>query len=48
VTRHDARASVCAGFRNKEISELWPQDGNWEIAEGRAGAFSHTFCSRKL
>jgi len=48
VTRHDAPVSVRAGFREKEISELWPRSGNWKIEEASAGFFSHTFCARKL
>ncbi|MEO5802350.1 MAG: class I SAM-dependent methyltransferase [Verrucomicrobiota bacterium] len=48
VTRHDAPVSVRAGFRDKEISELWPGNGNWEIEEGRAGVFSQAFVAARL
>ncbi len=43
VTRHDARVSVEAGFRDREISALWPADGGWHLEERRAGPFSHLF-----
>jgi hypothetical protein len=48
VTRHDARVSVRAGFREKEISNLWPQNKNWKIEEGEIGLFSHVFSAKKL
>lgn len=43
VTRHDALASVRAGFQGKELSELWPQTGGWKIEESESGLFSHSF-----
>lgn len=43
VTRHDARVSVRAGFRDRELSALWPMREGWRIAEGRAGPFTHMF-----
>ena len=46
VTRHDAAVSVRAGFRNGEISALWPANG-WIVREGRAGLFSHLFVAQK-
>jgi hypothetical protein len=48
VTRHDARASVRAGFSDHELSAAWPDPQNWQLAEHRAGAFSHLFIARKL
>ena len=40
VTRHDAPASVRAGFRDRELSGLWPG----RVAfEGRRGPFTHAF-----
>lgn len=45
VTRHDAPASVRAGFRAKDLSELWPRP-ELVIEEGEAGAFSHIFAAR--
>lgn len=47
VTRHDALASVRAGFQGKEISELWPQKGDWKIEECESGLFSHSFCAAR-
>ena len=45
VTRHDATISVRAGFREKEISELWPN--GWKIRERGTGFFSHTFVASR-
>jgi hypothetical protein len=47
VTCHDARISVRAGFTGRELSALWPNDGNWELSERRAGLFSHLFVARR-
>ena len=47
VTRHDAAISVHAGFRGRELSALWPDDGAWLIAERRLGLFSQTFVARR-
>ena len=44
VTREDAVLSVHAGFRDRELTALWPQnDPSWSIDEHRAGLFSHCF-----
>jgi hypothetical protein len=43
VTRTDAVLSVRAGFRGRELSRLWPEDGRWRADEYRAGMFSHCF-----
>ena len=43
VTRHDAPASVRAGFRDAELSALWPDRGHWQLQERAAGLFSHGF-----
>jgi hypothetical protein len=43
VTRQDAVASVHAGFRGRELSELWPDHGRWALQEYSAGLFSHCF-----
>ncbi|WP_341214000.1 methyltransferase domain-containing protein [uncultured Limimaricola sp.] len=42
VTRHDAPASVRAGFRGEELSQLWP---GRVVFEGRKGPFSHGFAA---
>lgn len=43
VTRHDAVVSVRAGFADRELSELWPAQGNWALTEQASGWFSHLF-----
>ena len=43
VTRHDAVASVRAGFRESELSNLWPQAGAWRLGERAAFPFTHVF-----
>ena len=43
VTRHDARISVRAGFRDHELSVVWPADPRWRLHESRGGLFTHTF-----
>ena len=47
VTRHDADISVRAGFRNRELSALWPNEPGWSLTESRAGLFSHFFEARR-
>lgn len=41
VTRHDAVASVRAGFEGRELSLRWPDAQHWQLAEYRAGLFTH-------
>jgi hypothetical protein len=43
VTRQDAVASVHAGFRAQELSELWPDPQDWILEEYPAGLFSQCF-----
>ena len=48
VTRHDALASIRAGFDGKQLTALWPgQDSDWRITEKRAGLFSHIFVAQR-
>lgn len=47
VTRHDAIVSVRAGFRDREISALWPVDNRWTLTEKPSGLFSHLFAARR-
>jgi hypothetical protein len=47
VTRHDAVASVRAGFSGRELSALWPDKQYWRLTEQRTGAFSHLFIARR-
>lgn len=46
VTRHDALASVRAGFAGCELTALWPVEG-WQTEERRAGPFTHLFVARR-
>jgi hypothetical protein len=48
VTRHDAKASICAGFSGDELSRLWPDKQNWQLTERRAPLFSHLFIAKKI
>ena len=47
VTRHDALASVRAGFTGGELSRLWPVDADWTLQEHPVGWFSHLFVARR-
>ena len=48
VTREDAVLSVRAGFRDREISTLWPEDAHrWALHEYSAGLFSHCFSAAR-
>lgn len=46
VTRHDAVVSVRAGIARGELSSLWADHDHWQLAEHRAGIFSHLFIAR--
>jgi SAM-dependent methyltransferase len=46
VSRHDALASVRAGFAGRELSSLWPQSPKWEIEEHGVFPFTHLFVAR--
>jgi len=45
VTRHDAPASVRAGFRGAELSALWPEGAEHRLTERRRGLFTQAFCA---
>lgn len=47
VTRHDAVLSVQAGFRDRELSVLWPAERGWTLTERSAGLFSHLFLAQR-
>lgn len=47
VTRHDAAASVHAGFSGKELSALWPGHEPWALHESAAGLFTHRFVAKR-
>jgi hypothetical protein len=49
VTREDAVLSVHAGFCKKEITALWPVNGDeWRVQEYSAGLFSHCFRAERV
>jgi hypothetical protein len=43
VTQHDAVVSVRAGFKESELTALWPRSGDWNVSEFRSGFFTHVF-----
>ncbi len=47
VTRHDAPVSVRAGFRGKELSQIWAGNGQWSLEERPVGLFSHLFVAHR-
>jgi len=47
VSRHDAVVSVRAGFRERELSALWPRNGGWHLDERPAAPFTHCFVARR-
>jgi hypothetical protein len=47
VTRHDAVASVRAGFTGDELTALWPRDAGWCTQESARGLFSHEFVAER-
>ena len=47
VTLHDARVSVRAGFRDREVSALWPPDAGWQLSERQRGLFTHAFVAAR-
>jgi hypothetical protein len=47
VTRHDAAASVRAGFRNRELSGLWPAHSQWRLREWSPTPLTHCFVAQR-
>ncbi len=47
VTREDAVLSVHAGFRGRELQEIWPAPTGWHLSEEGAGLFSHCFVASR-
>ena len=47
VSVHDGRISVRAGFRDHELSAIWPNAGGWMLDEKKAGPFTHGFVARR-
>lgn len=47
-TRYDAVVSILAGFRDNELSRLWPaRQTHWSLEERPAGLFSHLFVAAR-
>jgi len=46
VSRHDALASVRAGFAGQDLSSLWPKSTGWTIEERGVFPFTHLFVAR--
>jgi hypothetical protein len=47
VTRNDAYISVRAGFRDRELSELWDADSHFDLSEYPGGYASHLFVASR-
>lgn len=47
VTRHDAVVSVRAGFRDHELSALFPAAAQWQLQEHAGFPFTHCFAARR-
>lgn len=47
VFHHDAIASVRAGFRNRELTALWPDHTAWRTLEREHGLFTHCFAAAR-
>ncbi len=47
VSRHDAVASVRAGFSGAELSKLWPAGEGWRLREAAAWPFTHCFSASR-
>jgi hypothetical protein len=47
VSCHDARVSVEAGFKNHELSDVWPSEPAWSLNERRMGPFTHVFSASR-
>jgi hypothetical protein len=47
VTRHDARVSVEAGFRDRDLTELWPSPSDWDLWEQPKWPFTHMFLATR-
>jgi hypothetical protein len=47
VTRHDAVASVQAGFKRAELSTIWPAQDIWVLHEHLEWPFTHCFVASR-
>lgn len=48
VTRHDANASIRAGFRDQELSAIWPRNSGFSLQENDLSYASHLFFARRI
>jgi hypothetical protein len=48
VSRHDAVASVGAGFSASDLSALWSRDRSWQLRERAVFPFTHLFEAHAL
>ena len=48
VTRNDAVISVRAGFKEDDLTKLWPRTRQWTIQERPMGLFSHYFWAKEM
>ena len=48
VTRNDAVISVRAGFKENDLTTLWPRSRQWTIQERPMGLFSHYFWAKEI
>ncbi len=47
ITQWDAKTSVRAGFNNRDLSKLWPDQNDWVLDESPARPFTHCFAARR-
>ena len=47
VTRYDGPVSIRSGFRDQEISLLWPSSEDWQVDERAASPFIQRFTARR-
>lgn len=47
ITQWDAKTSVRAGFNNRDLSKLWPDQVDWVLDESPARPFTHCFAARQ-
>jgi hypothetical protein len=47
ITRHDGPVSIRAGFADRELSALWPDNGGWQLVERPVSLFTHLFIARR-
>jgi hypothetical protein len=48
VSRREAKISVRAGFKENELSAMWPGGEGWRLMERKVGLFSHCFAAQRI